>query len=286
VTAAAADEQRGAELAEALAQLRARIAAACAAAGRDPGGLTLVAVTKTYPAADVVRLAGLGVRDIGENRDQEAVAKAAEVAAAGVGVRWHFVGQLQRNKCRSVVGYADVVHSVDRVRLAEALAAAARRHRERPLDVLVQVSLDGDPKRGGAVPDRPTVSGGRAPTRTAAGPVRGLAAGPVRGLAAGPVRGLAAGPAEQGASLGRVAEAVAAAEMLRLRGVMTVAPLGWEPERAFARLAEVAAEFCVGYPTATLISAGMSDDFDVAIAYGATHLRIGSILLGKRAPLG
>lgn len=270
MTAAAADEQRGAELAEALAQLRARIAAACAAAGRDPGGLTLVAVTKTYPAADVVRLAGLGVRDIGENRDQEAVAKAAEVAAAGVGVRWHFVGQLQRNKCRSVVGYADVVHSVDRVRLAEALAAAARRHRERPLDVLVQVSLDGDPKRGGAVPDRPTVSGGRAPTRTAAGPVRGLAAG----------------PAEQGASLGRVAEAVAAAEMLRLRGVMTVAPLGWEPERAFARLAEVAAEFCVGYPTATLISAGMSDDFDVAIAYGATHLRIGSILLGKRAPLG
>ncbi|HET8660305.1 MAG TPA: alanine racemase [Micromonosporaceae bacterium] len=261
MTAAAADERRRAELAEALARLRARIAAACAAAGREPGELTLVAVTKTYPAADVVRLAGLGVRDIGENRDQEAAPKAAEVAAAGVGVRWHFVGQLQRNKCRSVVRYAGMVHSVDRVRLAEALAAAAQRHREHPLDVLVQVSVDGDPRRGGAVPDRPPATGGGAPDG-------------------------AGGPVEQDASVGRVAEAVAGAEMLRLRGVMTVAPLTWEPERAFARLAEVAAELCVGYPTATLISAGMSDDFEAAIAHGATHLRIGSLLLGKRAPLG
>ncbi|HET8640471.1 MAG TPA: alanine racemase [Pseudonocardiaceae bacterium] len=261
MTSAAVDERRRAELAGALARLRARIAAACAAAGRDPGELTLVAVTKTHPAADVVRLAGLGVRDIGENRDQEASAKAAEVAAAGAVVRWHFVGQLQRNKCRSVVRYADMVHSVDRVRLAEALAAAAQRHRERPLDVLVQVSLDGDPKRGGAVPDRPAAAGGVA-ERAATGPV------------------------EQDASLGRVAEAVAAAEMLRLRGVMTVAPLGWAPERAFTQLAEVAAEFCVGYPTATLVSAGMSDDFEVAIAHGATHLRIGSALLGTRASLG
>src|SRR5690606_10150062 len=107
--------------------------------------LTMVAVTKTYPASDVQLLADLGVRDVGENRDQEAAAKAAAVAAAGVGVRWHFVGRLQRNKCRSVVRYADVVHSVDSVRLAGALGAAAGELRDRPLDVLVQVSLDGDP---------------------------------------------------------------------------------------------------------------------------------------------
>lgn len=272
MTAPGVDERRRAALAGALARLRERIAAACAAAGRDPRGVTLVAVTKTYPAADVVRLADLGVRDIGENRDQEAAAKAAEVAAAGVRVRWHFVGQLQRNKCRSVVRYAELVHSVDRVRLAQALAAAAERHRERPLDVLVQVSLDGDPKRGGAVADRP--AGG--PGTPFGGP----------GTPAGGGGALAGGPGEPDASLGRVAEAVAAASALRLRGVMAVAPLDWEPDRAFARLAEIAAELAVGYPTATVISAGMSEDFESALAHGATHLRIGSILLGKRAPLG
>jgi pyridoxal phosphate enzyme (YggS family) len=116
--------------------------------------VTLVAVTKTYPADDVLRLARLGVRDIGENRDQEAAGKAAEVAAAGERVTWHFVGQLQRNKCRSVVTYADVVHSVDSVRLAEALARAAAEHgREHPLGALVQVSIDGDASRGGAAGD-------------------------------------------------------------------------------------------------------------------------------------
>jgi PLP dependent protein len=120
------DGARRAELAGNLATVRGRIAAACAATGRAPGEVTLVAVTKTYPAADVLRLAALGVPDIGENRDQEAAPKAAEVADAGVAVRWHFVGRLQRNKARSVAGYADLVHSVDSVRLAETLAAAAR----------------------------------------------------------------------------------------------------------------------------------------------------------------
>lgn len=111
---------RRAELAAGLARVRARIADACAAAGRDRGEVTLVAVTKTYPAADVVALAGLGVTDVGENRDQEAAPKAAEAAAAGATPRWHFIGQLQRNKARSVVRYADVVQSVDSVRLAVA----------------------------------------------------------------------------------------------------------------------------------------------------------------------
>ena len=132
--------------------MRGRIAAACAAAGRDPDEVTLIAVTKTYPASDVVHLAALGVPDVGENRDQEAAPKAAEVAAAGAAVRWHFIGQLQRNKCRSVVAYADLVHSVDSVRLVAASGYRRGADRGRMLDVLVQVSLDGDGRRGGASP--------------------------------------------------------------------------------------------------------------------------------------
>ena len=240
------EQARRAQLSDNLARVRADIADACLAAGRDPGEVTLVAVTKTYPAVDVCHLAGLGVADVGENRDQEAAPKAAEVAAAGAAVRWHFVGQLQRNKCASVVSYADVVHSVDSVRLAEALAtAAARRRDDRPLDVLVQISLDGDPQRGGAV----------------------------------------TGAGADAEHVDRVAAAVAAGSSLRLRGVMAVAPLGWEPARAFTLLADIAERLRVGYPTATAISAGMSGDLRDAVAHGATHVRIGSALLGNRAPL-
>jgi pyridoxal phosphate enzyme (YggS family) len=235
---------RRADLATSLARLRARIADACTAAGRDRSEVTLVAVTKTYPVSDILDLARLGVRDVGENRDQEAAPKAVAVAAQGESVRWHFVGQLQRNKCRSVVGYADLVHSVDSARLADALGRAARRYREAPLDVLVQVSVDGDPARGGAVetgePDR---------------------------------------------EVARVADAVAGTGSLRLRGVMTVAPLEWAPERAFARLAEVAADLRTRHPDATLVSAGMSGDLEPAIAFGATHVRVGAALLGNRPTL-
>lgn len=233
------------EISANLDRVRDRIAAACAHARRDPAEVTLVAVTKTYPASDVLRLASLGLTEMGENRDQEAAPKAAEVAAAGAAVRWHFIGQLQRNKCRSVVGYADVVHSVDGVRLARTLAEAARR-RDRPLEVLVQVSIDGAPGRGGAV----------------------------------------AGPADPDQQLDLVAAAVAESGSLRLRGVMAVAPLSWEPARAFARLAEIAARLRDDHPTATLISAGMSGDIEAAIDNGATHVRIGSALLGNRPTLG
>jgi pyridoxal phosphate enzyme (YggS family) len=242
----AAGTERRAQLAARLAQVRTRIAEACAAAGRDRGEVTMVAVTKTYPASDVLLLAGLGVTEVGENRDQEAAGKAAEVAAAGADVRWHFVGQLQRNKCRSVVAYADVVHSVDSVRLAAALGDAARRRRDRVLDVLVQVSIDGDPARGGALAE-----GGD----------------PERGL-------------------DRVAAGVAGVASLRLAGLMAVAPLDWAPERAFARLGEIAARFRAAHPAATALSAGMSADLETAIAYGATHVRIGSALLGMRSTLG
>ncbi|MFC8849040.1 MULTISPECIES: YggS family pyridoxal phosphate-dependent enzyme [unclassified Micromonospora] len=236
---------RRAELAAGLARVRSRIADACAAAGRDRADVTMVAVTKTYPASDVLALAGLGVVDMGENRDQEAAGKAAEVTAAGVTPRWHFIGQLQRNKCRSVVRYAEVVQSVDSVRLARALDAAALAGRDRPVDVLVQVSVDADPARGGVLP----------------------------------------GSADPDAGLDPVAEAVAGAAGLRLAGLMAVAPLGWEPQRAFARLAEVAQAFRVAHPEAVALSAGMSGDLEVAIRYGATHVRVGSALLGMRSTL-
>jgi pyridoxal phosphate enzyme (YggS family) len=242
----AGDTARTAELADALRVLKQRIAAACTAADRRPEDVTLVAVTKTYPALDVVRLASLGVGNVGENRDQEAAAKAVEVSAAGADVAWHFVGHLQRNKCRSVVRYASVVESVDSVALVTALADAAGRHLDHALDVCVQVSLDGDLQRGGADPN---------------------------------------GDAAEGRQLDRVLAAVAQAPALCLRGLMAVAPLDGVPERAFARLAVVAERTRATYPAATWLSAGMSADLEAAVRHGSTHVRIGSALLGKRAPL-
>jgi pyridoxal phosphate enzyme (YggS family) len=238
-------EARRDHLAASLDEVRRRIARACTAAGRDPGSVTLVAVTKTYPASDVVLLAGLGVTDVGENKDQEAAAKAAAVRAEGVALRWHFVGRLQRNKATSVVTYADVVESVDSTRLAGALSSAAARLRDRPLDVLVQVSIDGDPTRGGAVAD------GTDPDR----------------------------------DLWRVAAAVHEADGLRLGGVMAVAPREWEPERAFATLAGLADRLRAEHPGATALSAGMSGDLEQAVRHGATHVRIGTSLLGMRNTL-
>lgn len=222
------------ELAAGLAAVQARIAASCVAAGRAPDEVTLVAVTKTWPASDVVLLRDLGVVDVGENKDTEAAPKAAQVD----GVRWHFVGQVQTNKARSVASYADLVHSLDRARLARALADGARRA-GRAVGVLVQVSLDEDPGRGGALP------------------------GDVPALA------------DLAASLGG----------LRLDGVMAVAPRGGEPRAAFDRLAEVARRVRAQHPRATVMSAGMSGDLEAAVAAGATHVRIGTALLGHRPPV-
>lgn len=144
-------ERRRADLVTALGTVRARIAAACETAGRDPRTVTLVAVTKTYPAGDVATLVRLGATDIGESRDQEArskIAEAARLIGDAAPPTWHFVGRVQSRKARSVASYADVVHSVDRAKLVGALADAAG-ERGRPLDVFVQVSLDDDPARGG-----------------------------------------------------------------------------------------------------------------------------------------
>lgn len=224
---------RAAELAARLAVVQARVSAACTAAGRRRADVTIIAVTKGFPLQDVHTLAALDVRDFGESRDQEARVKAAEVE----GVRWHFVGRLQRNKCRSVVTYADAVHSVDRPDLVSALDEAAGRA-ARFVDVLLQVSLDGQADRGGAAP----------------------------------------------ADLPALAAACAAASHLRYSGLMAVAPHYGDPDDWFARLAGLAAELRPSYPRADAISAGMSEDLEAAIRHGATHLRIGTALLGGRRP--
>jgi PLP dependent protein len=223
------------EVADRLAAVRARIASACEASGRDPAEVTLVAVTKTFPADDVRLLADLGVRDIGESRAQEAGTKAA--ACADLDLTWHFVGQLQTNKVRAVLRFTSVLHSVDRLPLVRALAREVA-DRAEPLRCLVQVRLDETRGRGGAEP----------------------------------------------AQVLPLADAVAQTQGLRLAGVMAVAPLHDDPAPAFARLAEVAATVRARHADATWVSAGMSEDLDVAIRCGATHVRVGRGLLGVRPP--
>ncbi len=233
-------DARRTEIAENLRRVRERIEAACRAADRQPDEISLIAVTKFFPVTDAVRLVELGVADLGENRDQDASAKAAEFAELSSSpVRWHFIGQLQTNKARSVVRYADLVHSVDRPQLAEALSRAAERA-GRVLPVLVQLSLD----------------------EPAAGAGRG-------------------GSAET--SLLRLAGRVAELPGLRLAGLMAIAPLGADPDPAFARLAAAAAALRAAHPDATLVSAGMSGDLEAAIRHGATRVRVGTALLGHRA---
>jgi pyridoxal phosphate enzyme (YggS family) len=227
--------QRRAELARNLAEVSGRIAGACAAAGRDAAEVTLIAITKTRPATDVMLLHSLGVPEFGENRDAEAAPKAA--ACAGLDITWHFVGQLQTNKARSVARYAHVVHSVDRPHLVRALGAAARAA-GREVTCLVQISLDEDPARGGVPPD----------------------------------------------GVPDIARTVAAEPGLVLGGVMAMAPLGVPPASAFAPLPDCSAAVRSVRAGATIVSAGMSADLEAAIAVGATHVRIGTALLGARRP--
>ncbi len=227
---------RRAVLRDSLATVERRIGAACAAAGRSRDEVTLVVVTKFFPASDVVHLHELGVRHVGESRHQEAVAKHED--CAGLDLTWHFVGQLQTNKAAAVGGWADVVQSVDRPKLLKGLTRAAG-ERGVALDVLVQVSLDPGAERG---------------SRSGAGPDEAVA----------------------------LAERVAAADHLRLRGVMGIAPQQGDPGDAFAELVRVASEVRKVDAGATYISAGMSGDLETAITAGATHVRVGSAVLGNR----
>ncbi|MFG2309498.1 YggS family pyridoxal phosphate-dependent enzyme [Streptomyces sp. NPDC048566] len=236
---------RKAQIAGNLATVEDRITAACVDAGRKREEVTLVVVTKTYPAGDVRILSELGVRHVAENRDQDAAPKAAE--CADLPLTWHFVGQLQTNKVRSVVGYADVVQSVDRARLVTALSREAVRA-ERELGCLIQVALDAEERGRGE-----------------------------RG-------GVGTGGVEE------LADLVADAPGLRLDGLMTVAPLtgayAGRQGAAFERLMDLSTVLRRAHPAANMVSAGMSSDLEQAVAAGATHVRVGTAVLGVRPRLG
>lgn len=238
--------ERREDIGHGLQTVRRRIAEAAARTGRETDEITLIVVTKYFPASDVRILADLGVREVGENKHQEAAQKADELADLRAdGLRWHFVGGLQSNKAAAVARYADAVHSVDRTKLVDRLSRGALERAGQepdrpfdPVDVLVQVSLD------------PPGAEGRA----------------------------GADPRDVGA----LAERLAGAEGLRLRGVMGVAPHGEDPRPAFRQLAASAAAVCSVDPGATWISAGMSADLEQAIEAGATHVRVGAAVLGPR----
>jgi pyridoxal phosphate enzyme (YggS family) len=223
------------EIEAGLTRVRERIAAACAGVGRPHDDVRLVVVTKFFPASDLRILAELGVTDIGENRHQEAEAKAAE--CADLELTWHFIGGLQSNKAAAVATYAGVVESVDRRKLVGPLSRGAHQ-RSDPLDVLLQVSIDPPGREG----------------RSGADP----------------------------GDLADLGAAVDEAGMLRLRGLMAVAPLGEDPAAAFARLADIRGDFLEHHPEATWLSAGMSADLEQGIRAGATHVRVGSAVLGSR----
>lgn len=223
---------RADEISSNLDSVRSRIAQAAKRGGRNREEITLIAVTKTYPATDAEILHKLGVKDFAENRDREGVEKSAIVPG-----RWHFQGQIQSNKISSIALWADVVHSLDDPRHLRLLAAAVPE--SKMLSVFIQVCLDPQPGRGGILPQ----------------------------------------------NLSPLAELALAQSSLRLAGLMAVAPLGENPESAFSRLARIHSDFRQQFPSAVSLSAGMSGDFEAAIEHGATHLRIGSSILGSRSDL-
>jgi pyridoxal phosphate enzyme (YggS family) len=219
---------RKAEISRNLQEVKERINSAAKSVNRDPNEIELIVVTKTFPISDIEILRDLGESNFGENRDQEAGPKAHTIAAT-----WHFQGQIQSNKIRSICEWADVIHSISSEKEILKFAQSARKHQ-----VFLQVSLDGEVGRGGASP----------------------------------------------ADLAQLADLVNESNNLDLLGLMAVAPLGVEPIKAFADLALINQGFAGQFPNSKFLSAGMSGDFEAAIKYGATHIRIGSSILGSRSP--
>ncbi len=225
-------------VAERLAGVQARIESKLSQLGRPGQDVTLVVVTKNHPVDLALELYNLGCRDFGENRDQEAGPKAAQLSEILNGSalpNWHFIGQLQSNKAKRVCEYADTIHSVDRESLLEAIIKATE-SRAKPLDVFLQVNLTEDPNRGGVSPER----------------------------------------------LGHFAEQVLQTNGLRLLGVMAVASLEGQEKRDFELVQALSQQIRTMDAEAKYISAGMSGDFELALEYGATHLRIGTAITGNR----
>ncbi|HUW77155.1 MAG TPA: YggS family pyridoxal phosphate-dependent enzyme [Candidatus Nanopelagicaceae bacterium] len=229
-------DARRIELAKNLKAVRQQISEVAEECGRQPSEITLIGITKNFPASDAVILSELGLLDLGENRVQEAERKYQEAEALrSEKITWHFVGQLQRNKVRTLLSFADVIHSVDRSSLIKDLSSEVQRSGQSPI-LLIQINLDPDDgDRGGVNPS----------------------------------------------DLIRLADEIVE-RGLRLGGVMAVAPIKSSPERAFAELARLHNLLLGQHPGAKWRSAGMSGDFGAAIKFGATHLRLGSSILGSR----
>jgi pyridoxal phosphate enzyme (YggS family) len=244
MTAMASTRER--ELADALTALRARLDRAAEAANRNANEIELLPITKFFPASDVLILHRLGCRQFGESREQEASNKCAEVGSV-LGtepIRWHMVGRIQRNKARSIAGWAYAAHSVDSAKLIAALDRAAcdalaDGRRAEPLRVYLQLSLDGDESRGGVAIGRPE-------------------------------------------SVDELCAAVDAADGLDFVGLMGIPPLDADPDEAFARLQEERDRVQKSYDQRLGLSAGMSSDLESAVKHGSTCVRVGTALMGQR----
>jgi len=225
------------KIADRLAEVRHRVAAAATASGRDPGSITLIAVGKTFPAEIVAAAVSAGASDLGENRVQEAMAKKPEVA----GARWHLIGPLQRNKARAALEVFDVVHTVDRPEIADRLQYLLAEHwPERRLEVLVEVNVGSEPQKAGALPD----------------------------------------------DAAELVQFVLDCDRLSLQGLMAIPPWGRDPEESrpyFRALRELRDDLQrqVGQ-TLPELSMGMSHDFELAVAEGATMVRVGTAIFGPR----
>ncbi|ORV12636.1 YggS family pyridoxal phosphate-dependent enzyme [Mycobacterium celatum] len=239
---------RESELADALSALRRRLAAAAEAAGRNVDEIELLPITKFFPATDVAILSRLGCSSFGESREQEASAKVRQLrellGPASAAVQWHMVGQIQRNKARSLATWAHTVHSVSSMRVVTALeravgAALQEGRREHPLRVYVQLSLDGDVSRGGVDVSAPD-------------------------------------------AVDEICARVDTADALELAGLMAIPPLDWDAETAFARLQSEHHRVRQSHPNAIGLSAGMSNDLEAAVKHGSTCVRVGTALMGRR----
>ena len=220
------------EIEENLNQVRKNIAEAASKSGRNPDDINLIVVTKTFPISDLEILYSLGLREFGENRDQEASVKAK---ALPKDINWHFQGGIQSNKLKSICSWASIIHSVDQFKYAQIIS---EQKSATPMQIFIQVSLDQPPEsRGGVDP----------------------------------------------AKLIELANQISSLPYLKVLGLMAVGPVDQEVEPAFARLQQIQASFLTYFKDANFLSSGMSGDYEMAISYGATHLRIGSSILGNRA---
>ena len=220
------------EIEENLNQVRKTIAEAASKSGRNPDDINLIVVTKTFPISDLEILYSLGLREFGENRDQEASVKAK---ALPQDINWHFQGGIQSNKLKSICSWASVIHSVDKFKYAQIIS---EQKSAAPMQIFIQVSLDQPPEsRGGVDP----------------------------------------------ATLIELADQISSLPNLKVLGLMAVGPVDQEVEPTFARLQQIQASFLNHFKDAIFLSSGMSGDYEMAISYGATHLRIGSSILGNRA---